>query len=259
MKSLLRTFRWLRHWVPFTLHTVYYGSISVLLGPLTPDYRASRWAMREWSSWGLRFLRILVDVQGLENIPSDGKACAYACNHQSLLDTLILGATLPGDPKWTVKSSLMLVPFLGWHLWLSGHVRVDRNGGKRAAAAAIRRFAKVLGEGKPLLVFPEGTRSKDGQVKPFKMGMFYAAVRAGVPVVPVALHGTGAAMAKGAADIARARGSEREARRVHLRIGAPLAPKSGGSKTERAADLRDRAQTAVVEMHRALASTEQRA
>jgi 1-acyl-sn-glycerol-3-phosphate acyltransferase len=241
--------RWLRHWIPFTARTCFYGSISLLLGPLTPDRRASQWAQRAWSRSGLRFLGIAVDVQGLENVPAGGYA--YACNHQSLLDTLVLGATLPGDFKFTVKSSLLLIPFLGWHLWLAGHVRVDRSGDRRAAAATIRRFARVLGEGKPLLVFPEGTRSRDGRVQPFKMGMFHAAVRAGVPVVPVALHGTGAAMAKGALDIGR-----KESRRVYLRVGKPLAPKPDGSRPERAADLCTRTQTAVVGMHRDLASTE---
>jgi 1-acyl-sn-glycerol-3-phosphate acyltransferase len=243
--SLRQTLRLLRHWIPFTARTVFYGSISLLLGPLTPDRRASHWAQRAWSRSGLRFLSISVDVQGLDNVPAGGYA--YACNHQSLLDTLVLGATLPDDFRWTVKSSLMMIPFLGWHLWLAGHVRVERDRDKRAAAAAIRRFAKVLDEGKPLLVFPEGTRSKDGRVKLFKMGLFYAAVRAGVPVVPVALHGTGAAMAKGAPDIGR-----RETRRVYLRIGEPVAPKPDGSEPERASDLRDRTHAAVVDMHRAL-------
>ena len=246
--SLRHALRLLRHWVPFTARTVFYGSISLLLGPLTPERRASHWAQQAWSRSGLRFLSISVDVQGLDNVPAGGYA--YACNHQSLLDTLVLGATLPADFKWTVKSSLMMIPFLGWHLWLAGHVRVERDGDKRAAAATIRRFVKVLDEGKPLLVFPEGTRSKDGRVKPFRMGLFYAAVSAGVPVVPVALHGTGTAMAKGAPDIGR-----RETRRVYLRIGTPLAPMPEGSRAERASDLRDRTRAAVVDMHRALAST----
>jgi 1-acyl-sn-glycerol-3-phosphate acyltransferase len=244
-----RTLRWFQYWVPFTARTVFYGSMSLLLGPLTPDRRASHWAMRAWSRSGLRFLRIYVDVQGLENVPAGGYA--YACNHQSLLDTLVLGATLPGDFRWTVKSSLMMIPFLGWHLWLVGSVRVERDGNRRAAASAVRRFAAVLADGKPLLVFPEGTRTKDGRVKPFKMGLFYAAVRAGVPVVPVALHGTGAAMAKGAPDIGL-----RETRRVYVRIGEPVASRPDGSAAERASDLRDRTHAAVVEMHRALESIE---
>jgi 1-acyl-sn-glycerol-3-phosphate acyltransferase len=119
----------------------------------------------------------------------------------------------------------------------------------------VNRFAQVLGEGKPLLVFPEGTRSKDGQVKPFKLGLFYAAVRTGVPVVPVALHGTGAAMAKGAADLASGRAGRRDVR-VYVRIGEPLAPRQSGSEAKRASDLCDRTRAAVMEMHRALVLAE---
>jgi 1-acyl-sn-glycerol-3-phosphate acyltransferase len=246
----MRAASWVRHWVGFTARTAYYGSISLLVGPLTRDRRASLWAMRAWSRSGLRFLKISVAVQGAENVPEGG--CAYACNHQSLLDTLVLGATLPGDFKWAVKSSLLAIPFLGWHLRLAGHVRVDRGGDKRAAVATIDRFAQLLGRGKPLLVFPEGTRSKDGRIRKFRAGLFYAAVRAGVPVVPVALHGTGAAMAKGAGDIGP-RGGKGDARRVYLRIGEPLAASPEGSESERAADLRDRTRAAVMAMHRALA------
>jgi len=236
--------------MPFGARTAFYGSISLLVGPLTPDRRACLWAMRAWSRSCLRFLRISVDLHGVENVPSGRHA--YACNHQSLLDTLLLGATLPGDFKWAVKSSLMTIPFLGWHLRLAGHVQVDRGGDKKTAVSTVNRFAQVLGEGKPLLVFPEGTRSKDGQVKPFKLGLFYAAVRAGVPVVPVALHGTGAAMAKGAADLASGRAGRRDVR-VYVRIGEPLAPRQGGSEAKRASDLCDRTRAAVMEMHRALA------
>lgn len=247
--SLRRALRWLRHWIPFAARTVYYGSISLLVGPLTRDRRASHWAQRSWSRSGLRFLGIAVHAQGFEHVPTGGYA--YACNHQSLLDSLVLGATLPGDFKFTVKSPLMLIPFLGWHLWLAGHVRVDRSGGRRAAAAVIRRLAKSLAEGHPLLVFPEGTRSLDGRVQSFKMGLFHAAVRAGVPVVPVALHGTGAAMAKGAPDI-----GQKDTRKVFLRVGKPLMPEPLGSRSERAASLCARTHAAVVDMHASLASAE---
>ena len=250
MRLLRRTLHWLRHWVPFAARTVFYGSISLLIGPFSKDRRACLWAMRAWSRSGLRFLHISIDLHGLENLPNG--CYAYASNHQSLLDALVLGATLPGDIKWAVKSSLMAIPFLGWHLWLAGHVRVEKNGRKKAAAAAVRRFTQVLSEAKPLLVFPEGTRSKDGQVKAFRMGLFYAAVRAGVPVVPVALHGTGVAMA----DIESRRSGGRDARHVYVRIGEPLAPRQDGSESTRAEDLRDRTRSAVMEMHRALVAAE---
>ena len=246
----MEALRLARHWVPFTVRTVFYGSVSLLIGPLTRERRASLWAMRTWCRSGLRLLRISAEISGLENVPSGG--LVYASNHQGLLDTLLLGAWLPGDYKWAVKSSLLAIPFLGWHLRLAGHVRVDRSGDRKTIVSTLDRFVEVLRRGKPLVLFPEGTRSKDGRVMAFKRGVFLSAVRAGVPVVPVALHGTGAAMAKGASNIVSLRAGEAGGRRVYLRIGEPLQPRSDGSESERASDLRDRTRAAILEMHRAL-------
>jgi 1-acyl-sn-glycerol-3-phosphate acyltransferase len=243
-------FRLARHWVPFTALTVYYGLVSLLLGPLTRERRASLWAMRAWCRAGLRFLRISADVTGLENVPTGG--FVYVSNHQSLLDTLLLGAFLPGDYKWAVKSSLLNIPFLGWHLRLSGHVEVDRGGDRKTVVSTLDRFVEVLRRGKPLVVFPEGTRSPDGRVRAFKKGVFHSAVRAGVPVVPVALYGTGAAMAKGASNIVEQHVSGAGARRVSLRVGEPVQARSEGSEWERTAELRDRARAAVLASYRAL-------
>jgi 1-acyl-sn-glycerol-3-phosphate acyltransferase len=241
---------WVAHWVPFTARTVFFGSVSLILGPLTPQRRASHWAMTAWSRSCLRLLRISVDVQGVENVPPGG--FAYAANHQSLLDTLLLAATLPGDTRWAVKRSLMTIPFLGWHLWLAGHVAVDREGGKRAAVSTVDRFVEVLARGKALVVFPEGTRSRDGQVKRFKKGMFHAAVRAGVPVVPVALHGTGAVMSKGAADMASPRDRAKTGQLVYVRIGTPLTPRTDAPEPKRASRLCERTRAAVIAMHETL-------
>src|SRR5262249_9687576 len=155
----------------------------------------------------------------------------------------VLGGVLPGDFKWAAKRSLMKIPFLGWHLQLAGHVPVDRRSGARAAAEVITRFEQVLKEGKPLLVFPEGTRSEDGLVRSFKNGGFYAAVRAGVPCIPIALEGTHRLMKKHAHDT----GDGRTPRNVRVRIGDPIYPSKEGREGQRVADLRDRTHAAVLE------------
>lgn len=232
-----------RQWVPFAARTAFYGSISLTAGPLTPDHRASLWAMRSWCRSSAKALGIDVVSDGEENVPTSG-AFVYATNHQSLLDILVLGSVLPGDYKWAAKRSLMKIPFLGWHLQLAGHVPVDRGLGSRAAADVIKRFEVVLSQGKPLLVFPEGTRSEDGMLRPFKNGGFHAAVRGKVPVVPVALEGTHLLMKKGAADT----GELERRRTVHVRIGKPIMPLTEGKERARVADLRDRSYRAVSEL-----------
>jgi 1-acyl-sn-glycerol-3-phosphate acyltransferase len=224
------------------MRTMAYGTVSLTLGPLTADRRASLWAMREWCRSSARGLDLEVRASGMENVPPP--PFVYCSNHQSLLDVLVLGAVLPHDYKWAAKRSLMKIPFLGWHLQLAGHVPVDRSAGSRAAAEVIGRFEAVLKEGKPLLVFPEGTRSEDGLLRPFKNGGFYAAVRAGVPVVPIALEGTHRLMKKHALDTGNGV--------MQVRAGAPLYAKTEGREGARVNDLRERTQASVAEMLRAM-------
>ena len=231
-----------RQWVPFSARTIAYGTISLTLGPLTRDRRASLWAMRKWCQSSARALHIDVQADGLENVPEG--PFVYCSNHQSLLDVLVLGSVLPGDYKWAAKRSLMKIPFLGWHLQLAGHVPVDRSSGSRAAAEVIGRFERVLKEGKPLLVFPEGTRSEDGILRSFKNGGFYAAVRAGVPVVPVALDRTHLLMQKH--KLATGDG------KVKVRVGAPLMALTAGREGVRVNELRERSYAAVAELLRSL-------
>jgi len=237
--------RWLQQWVPFGLRTIGYGTFSVTVGPFTRG-AASTWAARRWSRVCLEALNITVDTAGLEHVPSGG--FVYASNHQSLVDILVLGATLPGDFKWAAKRSVMNVPFLGWHLRLAGHVPVDRRKDKQTAVAVTRAFERVLRDGKPLLVFPEGTRSVDGRVKAFKDGGFFAAVRAGRPVVPVALEGTFALMSRHEEHTGELRDRHRR-RYVAVHIGKPIRPNPELDEAARVADLRDRTRAAVVALH----------
>ncbi len=244
--SLDESVRWLRQWVPFGTRTVIFGSVSCAGGPFDP--RVSAWCQRQWSQSSMRGLGITAEVSGGEHVPEG--AVMYASNHQSLLDILVLGATLPGDIKWATKRSIMNVPFLGWHLRLAGHVPVDRDAGSRAAAETIERFREKLVAGERLLVFPEGTRSPDGEVQGFKNGGFYAAVRAGVPVVPVALDGTFFMMRKHAADTGdTADRGEWDKRHVRVKIGRPIQPPSEGKERARVERLRDETRAAVVALH----------
>jgi 1-acyl-sn-glycerol-3-phosphate acyltransferase len=237
--------RWLQQWVPMGARTIGYGTVSLTLGPLTPDHAASLWAMKQWSRACMKGLKIAAEIHGELDVPDGG--FMFASNHQSLLDVLVLGGTLPGDFKWAAKRSLMKIPFLGWHLQLAGHVPVDRSQGKRAAVEVIKRFEDVMRAGKPLLVFPEGTRSEDGEIKDFKTGGFHAAVRAGKPVVPVALDGAADLMRKGSVDTGTYDGPDR---RVVVMVGKPIAIPSTGNEKARVETLRDETRTAVVELHR---------
>lgn len=242
--DLPSAYRAARQWVPFATRTALFGTVSLALGPLTKDRAASHWAMRNWCRTSARALHIDVIPEGLARVPNP--PFVYCSNHQSLLDVLVLGAALPGDFKWAAKRELMKIPFLGWHLSAAGHVPVERGGGARTAAEVIGRFEEVLENKKPLLVFPEGTRSEDGIVRSFKNGGFYAAVRANVPVVPVAADGAHKLMKKGALDT----GDGKTMRIVRVKVGDPIMPRQEGREAARVHDLRERTHAAVIQLFR---------
>ncbi|MEM7136198.1 MAG: lysophospholipid acyltransferase family protein [Myxococcota bacterium] len=236
--------RWVKQWVPFGARTIGWVAVSMTGGPFTRG-RVSTWAAAQWSRSSAKGLDIAIEVEGLDHIPEG--AVVYASNHESLVDILVLGASLPGDFKWAAKRSVMNIPFLGWHLRLAGHVPVDRNKGKDAARAVVEAFTSVLDEDKPLLVFPEGTRTEDGRLRPFKNGAFQAAVDADCPIVPVAIHGTYSLMSRDAVDTGSS-GDPNLNRVVTVRVGAPVYPVAELSTDDRVADLRDRTREAIVEL-----------
>lgn len=240
MKDALLT---LKQWTPFVFRTAYYGTISLTLGPWTRDRRASLWAMKRWSMTSANGLGLRISASfspEFQAMPESAPA-VYASNHLSAIDILVLGACLPGDFKWAAKSSLLKVPFLGWHLRLAGHVPVDRTGNAGARRRALEGFEGVLRANKRLLIFPEGTRSEDGNLKPFRPGGFMAAVRGEAPVVPVALSGTHAMMKTG-------RRTANTQIPVTVRVGAPLWPDPALSNAEAARELSQRARAEIAKM-----------
>jgi 1-acyl-sn-glycerol-3-phosphate acyltransferase len=105
------------------------------------------------------------------------------------MDIPVLFASLPVQFRFVAKRSLFNMPFMGWHLRRSGHIPVDRDR-PREAMKSMKKVAQEIREGKSVLLFPEGHRSRDGQLLPFKAGSFYIAILSGVPIVPITLNGT---------------------------------------------------------------------
>jgi 1-acyl-sn-glycerol-3-phosphate acyltransferase len=168
------------------LLTALYSAVACLAALVDRSGRATRNVGGAWSRVLLRLLRVEVGVRGLEHAPA-GPA-VYAANHGSALDILVVFGHLPVDFRIVYKRSLSLVPLLGWSIRLGGHLPIDRRHPFRARrsleAAAVR-----IRSGTSVVVFPEGTRSPDGNVRRFKRGSFALALEAGVPIVPVSLAG----------------------------------------------------------------------
>ncbi len=113
----------------------------------------------------------------------------FLANHQGYFDIFALSGYLPVQIRWVSKASLFKVPFLGWAMRASDYVSVERDDRKNAYKAFLESIEKVK-SGASIIIFPEGTRSKDGTIGPFKKGSGLLATRSGVPVVPTTLIGT---------------------------------------------------------------------
>jgi 1-acyl-sn-glycerol-3-phosphate acyltransferase len=176
------------------VETVIMGTISLVLWPFdrtgTLQHTCARW----WCRIVALTIFARLEVRGVENVAPD-RPYVYMANHASLIDTPALFACLPYPFKIMAKKELFYVPFLGWHLWSSGNFPVDR-GDARATARSVRGVIDGVRAGASLAVFPEGTRTPDGQVQDFKPGAFKIALRAGVPIVPVTIRGTFALLPK---------------------------------------------------------------
>jgi 1-acyl-sn-glycerol-3-phosphate acyltransferase len=127
--------------------------------------------------------------------PSGKRAYVVVSNHQSMLDIFML-SRLPREMKWVAKKELFRVPWVGWMFWLAGDIPI-RRGDADSARDVLARARHYLDRGMNVMMFPEGTRSRDGRMLPFKSGAFRLAIEAGVPVLPVAVYGTAEGMPKG--------------------------------------------------------------
>ena len=176
------------------VETVIMGTISLVLWPFDRTGKLQHTCARWWCRIVALTIFARLEVRGVENVSPD-RPYVYMANHSSLIDTPALFACLPYPFKIMAKKELFYVPFLGWHLWSSGNFPVDR-GDARATARSVRGVIDGVRAGASLAVFPEGTRTPDGQVQDFKPGAFKIALRAGVPIVPVTIRGTFALLPK---------------------------------------------------------------
>jgi 1-acyl-sn-glycerol-3-phosphate acyltransferase len=165
----------------------------------------------------------------------------FVMNHQSMLDIACAFASIPVNLRFVAKNVLKFVPFLGWYMWMTGMIFVDRTRGTKA----VRSFAKAavrIRAGANILIFPEGTRSRDGSILPFKRGPFALALQAGVAIVPVAIEGSGQVLGAGGFRIAPGQ--------VRLKVGHPIA--TAGRPAQARDQLMHEVRAALIELHRTI-------
>jgi len=165
-------------------YTIFMGTLSLLSSFFDRDGTVQHWFARTWSRMILATIFSPVEVIGQENIPPE--PAVYAANHSSAMDIPLVYTTLPMQFRIMAKIELFRYPFMGWHLARSGQIPIDE---KELNLAGVKKAIKTLKSGMSLMVFPEGGRTPDGEIKKFQSGAFFMAIKAGVPVVPMAIVG----------------------------------------------------------------------
>ncbi|MEM6997151.1 MAG: lysophospholipid acyltransferase family protein [Myxococcota bacterium] len=190
----------------------------------------SQVATRRFSESAMRRLGIDLVAEGVHKV-APAAPCVIVANHLSQLDIPVLGALLSDvEYRWVFKRELFRVPFVGWHLWAAGHIAVDRaRGGNLTRMNA--QIDEVFARGMSVMFFPEGTRSADGALARFRAGAFIAAVRAGVPVLPIVMDGTERLLKKGSMALPSGRNT------VRVAVLDPVAPPPGNEPEARVAAL----------------------
>jgi 1-acyl-sn-glycerol-3-phosphate acyltransferase len=199
-------------------YTLTLGSLSLLSSFFDRNGRIQHSLARLWSWLIMKTILSPVTVTGLDKIDTSS-ARVYAVNHASALDIPVIYVNLPFQFRILFKSELLSYPFVGWHLKRSGQVCINQQN-PASSVGQIKSALKSLRAGMPLVVFPEGGRTRDGHIQPFMPGAFFLAIRAQVDIVPIALIGT--------FDLLPMNTYHIKCRPLEMRVGKPI-PTAGRS------------------------------
>lgn len=215
MKYVLRPFYWLWQyliaWPLLVVLTVFTAVFTVC----TVFWKNAEFVHKVQQFWSRSFFWLMflpVSVDGQEHIVP-GRSYVFVANHQSMFDVWLVYGWLPVIFKWLMKAELRKVPFVGTGCKAAGHIFIDRRSTK-AAMESLKEVEKQLVNGVCTVIFPEGTRSLNGEVGRFKRGAFQIAWDLGLPIIPLSLDGCYEVLPKGKPFVYRAP--------VHMHIGEPI-------------------------------------
>jgi 1-acyl-sn-glycerol-3-phosphate acyltransferase len=219
-----------------TMMTFFFASLPWML--VTGKGDLPIWLGRKlWGPIGLFCAGAKLEVQRMPALPPG--PVVFASNHESVLDIWVLFSVLGRSFRFIAKQELFRLPVFGWYMRIGGHIPVDRGNHQRAVASLVKA-AETVRSGTSIIVFPEGTRSRTGRVQPFKKGPFVLAMKAGVPVIPIAISGSGAVTPS--QHVAVHPGT------IRVAAGDPVDPSRFPDKESLLVEVRRR----IVELHRSL-------
>lgn len=187
---MLRTLFYYLTFFPFTL----LGIVLALLAALVGGENALHCSNRLWARGCLWLGGVRLVVEGVEHLPAAGPV-VYMANHQGNFDIPALFAALPVQFRWLAKAELFRIPLFGLTMRVAGYIPVERQD-RRLAVQSMQLAAQRVAAGASIMIFPEGTRSPDGALLPFKKGGFILALQAQAPIVTIAIDGSAALMVK---------------------------------------------------------------
>jgi 1-acyl-sn-glycerol-3-phosphate acyltransferase len=234
-------------WIPVNLFQLFwlgaFTSFCFVPGMLTVLFTGNHEAAFSmgrafWGPLNLRMGFSTLTVEGREHLPRAHDGVVVMLNHQSMIDILVAWMVLPTGPRFVAKKVLSYVPIVGFFMWVMGMVPIDRSN-RHAAIKALRKAQDVIERGRILACFPEGTRTRDGRVAPFKKGVFVVAMKTGAPIVPIALEGC--------ATLVPRTGWKPRPAALRVKIGAPIDAR--GLKRD---ELMQRVHSAIVDLNVAI-------
>lgn len=236
----MTVFQWLRSAVVLCLIPVMTFVVSVLAilssGLLGASARRLQIFPRWWGRIIVRASGVSVTIEGLDKLAQDA-TYIFAANHQSQFDIFALQGFLDFDFRWLAKKELFSIPIFGAGMRRAGYIAVDRSHG-RQAMKSLDEAAQRIAAGTSVIIFPEGTRSPDGRLGQFKPGAMVLAIKASVPLVPLAIKGSHAILPKGRL--------LPKPGHILIRIGEPIA--TAGFHIKQKQELATRLQEAVARL-----------
>jgi 1-acyl-sn-glycerol-3-phosphate acyltransferase len=164
------------------------GVFAFITYPFDRQGKVGHYYAKLWGKVALLANGVKVEVEGMEQLSGKGPYI-FMSNHQGYYDIFALLSHLPYQFKWLAKKELFSIPFLGWTMAAVRYISIDR-GGTRDTVEAMNEAAQKIRDGMSVVIFPEGSRSPDGSIQPFKKGGFTLAIKSRVPIVPVSISGS---------------------------------------------------------------------
>jgi 1-acyl-sn-glycerol-3-phosphate acyltransferase len=178
-----------------------YRLVSLIMVSLAMlGYRHLNWRLAQvWAWWLSKGMGLSVTTKGRENL-APGQSYILVPNHQGNADIVALCLVLEIPSRWVAKESLLRIPFLGWAIAATGAISINRSDTSQAIGQ-LRKGTEILKDGCSVLIYPEGTRTSDGNLQPFKKGAFRMAISTGVPILPITTNGAFQLMPRGTINV----------------------------------------------------------